>query len=202
MIFTDFSQIDRKYNIIYADPAWSFRNKNTGGSMISGSSAHYDVMGVTDICNLPVADISGDNCILFMWWVASQPEEALRVAKSWGFELKTMTGFTWVKKTKHWKQFFGMGFMTRQGSENCLIATRGKPKRKSASVRAVTEARVGKHSEKPKIVRDKIVELMGDLSRIELFARETAQGWDAWGNQVTPLPQLFPPQETVAQTPD
>lgn len=173
-----------KYNIIYADPAWSFKNKNTGGSMVSGASAHYDVMTLDDICSLPIQEIAADNCVLFMWWVASQPAEALQVVDAWGFTLKTMTGFNWVKKTKHGKNFFGMGFWTRQGSENCLIAVKGRPKPANHAIRAVVEAKVGKHSEKPDIFRQRIVELMGDLPRVELFARERAEGWDSWGNEV------------------
>ena len=174
----------KKYEIIYADPAWKFNNVNTGGSMISGSRAHYNVMSLLDICALPIKSIAADNAVLFMWWVASQPMEALEVVNAWDFELKTMTGFTWVKKTKHNRPFFGMGFYTRQGSENCLIAVRGKPKRLSASVRAVVEACVGRHSQKPHVFREKIVELMGDVPRVELFARETFPGWDAWGNEI------------------
>ena len=175
---------NRKYDIIYADPPWKFNNKNTGGSMTSGSANQYDVMSLDDICNLPIQNISSDNCILFMWWVASQPKEALTVVDSWGFKLKTMTGFTWVKKTKNWKDFFGMGFWTRQGSENCLIAVKGKPQKISSSVRAVIKERTGKHSEKPQVFRDEIVRLMGDKPRIELFARIQADGWDAWGNEL------------------
>jgi N6-adenosine-specific RNA methylase IME4 len=175
---------DKKYNIIYADPGWSFNNKRTGGSMISGASQQYTVSGVDEICALPVQSIAADDCVLFMWWVASMPKEALAVVDAWGFELKTMTGFAWVKKTTRWKPFFGMGFWTRAGSENCLIATRGKAKRVSASVRSVVEHRVDKHSKKPNAFRDKIVELAGDLPRIELFARQVHPGWDAWGDEV------------------
>ena len=174
----------KKYKIIYADPPWSFKNKNTGGSMISGASAKYNTMTVKDICNLPVSQIVDDNCILFMWWVASQPEEALAVVKSWGFKLKTMTGFNWIKTTKTGKMDFGMGFWTRAGSECCLIATKGKPKRINGSVRSVVVSSKAEHSKKPKIIRDKIVELCGDIPRIELFARQTTNGWDAWGNEV------------------
>lgn len=152
--------------------------------MVSGASAQYSVMGHSDIARLPVADIAADNCALFMWWVGSQPQEALCVVEGWGFRLKTMTAFTWVKQTKHGRPFFGMGFYTRQGSENCLIAVRGKPVRASASIRAVVEAPVGKHSEKPDIFRGLIVELMGDLPRIELFARRPSPGWAVWGNEV------------------
>jgi len=175
---------EQKYNIIYVDPPWKFRNKNTGGNLKSGSAFHYDVMTLQDICNLPVQDITDNNCMLFMWWVASQPKEAIEVVASWGFTLKTMTGFNWVKKTKNWKEFFGMGFYTRQGSENCLIATKGKPKVYSHSVRSVFEAQNKKHSQKPFVTREKIVELAGDLPRIELFARDKVLGWDHWGLEV------------------
>lgn len=181
----------KKYQIIYTDNPWDFKNKNTGGSMKSGATAHYPTMSLDDICNLPVQDISDDNCVLFLWWIGSMPEEALQVVKSWGFELKTMTGFTWVKRTKKLKLWFGMGFWTRQGSENILIAVKGKPKRINAGIRQVIEAVCEKHSKKPNVFREKIVELMGDLPRIELFAREKFKGWDAWGNEVESDISLF-----------
>ncbi len=77
-----------------------------------------------------------------------------------------------------------MGYWTRANPEICLLATRGNPKRISASVHSVIDARVGKHSQKPDEVRDRIVQLMGDLPRIELFARQKVEGWDCWGNEV------------------
>jgi len=180
----------KKYNIIYADPAWSFKNKNTGGSLKSGAANKYDVMSFGDICNLPVKNITEDNCVLFMWWVASMPLEALKVIDSWGFTLKTMTGFVWVKKTKNWKNWFGMGFWTRQVTENCLIAIKGKPKRINAGIRSLIEeneviqAVNEQHSKKPDIFRDRIVELIGDIPRLEMFARDKYTGWDSWGNEI------------------
>lgn len=176
--------MEKKYNIIYADPAWQFNNKNTGGSMISGSNAHYDVMNLNTICNLPIPDMAADDCVLFMWWVASQPLEALKVVQAWGFKLKTMTAFNWIKTTKNGKLDFGMGFWTRAGSECCLIAVKGKPKRINAAIRAVVIAENEKHSKKPNVFREQIVSLMGDLPRVELFARERFNGWDAWGNEI------------------
>lgn len=174
----------KKYNIILADPPWKFNNKNTGGSMVSGATAHYEVMTLESICNLPVKEIAADNCVLFMWWVSSQPNEALKVVEAWGFTLKTMTGFNWVKTTKNGKLHFGMGFWTRAGSESCLIAIKGKPKRINASIRSVIFSQNKKHSQKPDIVRDKIVKLIGDVPRIELFARQNKEGWDVFGNEV------------------
>ncbi len=66
----------------------------------------------------------------------------------------------------------------------CLIATKGKPKRISSKVHQVIEDKIREHSRKPDITRTRIVELCGDLPRIELFARQKVDGWDYWGNEV------------------
>ncbi|GHU58568.1 hypothetical protein FACS1894133_3550 [Clostridia bacterium] len=79
----------------------------------------------------------------------------------------------------------GCGYWTRANSEICLIATKGKPKRISKSVRQIVDTPIGRHSEKPSVVREKIIELVGDLPRIELFARTKTDGWDSWGNEVS-----------------
>jgi len=175
---------NKKYNVIYADPPWSFKNKNTGGGLKSGASSHYETMTIEEMCNIPINEIADDNCVLFMWWVGSQPKEAIMLAESWGFKIKTMTGFNWVKTTKLGKLFFGMGFWTRQGSECCLIAIKGKPKRIDASIRSVIAEQIDVHSKKPDIFRKQIVKLIGDVPRIELFARNKSVGWDAWGNEI------------------
>lgn len=176
----------KKYKIIYADPPWRFSNKKTGGGkMVSGSASKYPVMSVDDICRLPVKEICDEDCILFIWWVAAQPAEVMRIISAWGFKLKTMTGFDWTKETKTGKDFFGMGFWTRQGSEHCAIGLKGKIVRKSKSVRACLRACAGRHSAKPAEVLARIIELCGALPRIELFARSESPGWDSWGNEVS-----------------
>ncbi len=189
----DIYDTDKKYDVIYADPPWQFNNKKTGGSMKSGSEHQYkSVMSIDDLKKMPIPDIASDNCLLVMWWVGSMPQEAIDLVNSWGFNIKTMNGFVWNKITQNNKPYFGMGFYTRAGSESCVIATKGKFKSVSRSVRAVFcaesqiqfEAKVTKHSEKPHQVRDLIVDLAGDVPRIELFARKTADGWDCFGNEV------------------
>ena len=174
----------KKYKIIYADPPWQFNNKNTGGSMKSGAENQYKVMGIDDIKKLPINEIADDNCVLIMWYVGSQPQEAIDLVKAWGFTLKNMNGFVWVKLTKKLLAFFGMGFWTRAGSESAIIAIKGKPKPLNKNVRAVRHEVIGKHSEKPAVFRNDIVDLCGDLPRVELFARQKADGWDSWGNEI------------------
>ena len=173
---------DKKYNIIYADPAWSYKDKASAGKR--GASYKYETQSQNWICNLPVQDIAADNCILFLWITMPKLNEVMEVIESWGFEYKTC-GFTWVKKNKKKDSWFwGMGRWTRANAELCLIATKGKPKRINAAVHSIIDTPIERHSKKPSVVRDKIVELVGDLPRIELFAREKVKGWDCWGNEV------------------
>lgn len=173
----------KKYKLIYADPPWQFSNKNTGGSMSSSADAKYNTMTIEDLKNLDIESLCDDDCVLIMWWVGSMPQEAIDLVNAWGFKLKNMNGFVWKKLTKRLLDFFGMGFWTRAGSESAIIATRGKPKPASRSVRAVHSAVVGRHSEKPQKFRDLAVELVGDVPRLEMFSRGEFEGWDVFGNQ-------------------
>ena len=176
-------EIDKTYDIIYADPPWHFKTYSDKGNLRS-AIRHYDCLNINDICNLPVNNIANNDCVLFLWVIDSMLPEAMEVIKKWGFKYKTVA-FTWVKKNKKSDSYFtGMGYWTRCNPEQCLLATKGKPKRLSKSVRQLTISKLENHSKKPDYVRNKIVELCGDLPRIELFARQRVKGWDSWGNEV------------------
>jgi N6-adenosine-specific RNA methylase IME4 len=171
-----------KYSIIYSDPPWSYKDKACAGKR--GACFKYSVMTLEDIMTLPVCDIAAKDCVLFLWSTFPQLPTALDVIKAWGFTYKTVA-FNWVKTTrKTGKLFWGMGHWTRSNPEICLLAVRGKPKRISAGVHSVIESPVQAHSVKPSEIRDRIVKLMGDVPRVELFARQRVQGWDCWGNEV------------------
>jgi N6-adenosine-specific RNA methylase IME4 len=174
---------DKKYNIIYADPAWSFKTYSDKGKDRSPDK-HYSVMSLQDIKDLPVQDIVNNNCILFLWVTFPLLKEGFEVIDAWGFTYKTVA-FNWVKKNKKTDSWFwGLGYWTRSNAELCLLATKGTIKRQSASIHQIIDTPIERHSKKPDIVRDKIIQLVGDLPRIELFARETADGWDSWGNEL------------------
>ena len=171
---------DKKYKIIYADPAWKYAS----GFLKRNWSNKYNTMKAEDIYNLPVNKIADDNCILFLWVTFPKLLEGLETIKQWGFTYKSCA-FTWVKKNKvsdSW--FWGMGHWTRANAECCLISVKGKPQRKSKGVHSLVCSKIQEHSKKPDCVRDHIVELCGDLPRIELFARQKVDGWDCWGNEV------------------
>ncbi len=182
-IVVDIYSTDRKYNIIYADPPWKYNTWRDGEGT---AEKHYPTMKVEEIVNMKdtIKKISEKDCILFLWVTFPCLLDGIRVIKEWGFRYKTC-GFNWIKRNKvsdTW--FFGLGYWTRANSEICLLATKGTIKRKSNKVSQVVDTHIEEHSKKPAIVRDKIIELVGDLPRIELFARQTADGWDSWGDEV------------------
>ena len=174
------------YKIIYVDPPWSFNSKKTGGSMKSGALTKYPTMTIEEMKKLDVGSLAGDNCLLAMWYVSSQPQEALDLISAWGFKLRNFNGFVWNKLTKNGKPHFGMGFYTRAGAEMVAFATKGKPSEiiKNHGVRQVLSAPIGRHSEKPDDFRKELVKMCGNAKRVELFAREKFEGWDSWGNEV------------------
>ena len=177
-----------KYNIIYADPPWSYRDKASAGNR--GACYKYLLMTIDDIKALPVADLAADDCVLFLWVTMPKLNEVFEVIDSWGFNYKTVA-FMWVKKNKKADSWFmGMGNWTRSNGEICLLATKGKPKRESASVHSICDARIREHSRKPDEIRDRIIELCGDVPRVELFARQATPGWDVWGNEVASTIEL------------
>ena len=178
----DIYNTDKKYNIIYADPAWKYNFGKTSSRFVNNK---YTVMEKDDICKLPIPNICADNCVLLMWITFPKLDWAIDVIKSWGFEYKTCA-FTWIKTNKKSDSlFWGMGYYTRSNAEICLLATKGKPlERLSHKVHSVITSPIEEHSKKPAETRDRIVELFGDIPRIELFARQYADGWDCWGNEV------------------
>lgn len=173
---------NQKYQIVYADPPWSYKDKALAGNR--GACCKYPTQSKDWIDNLNVQSIVDNDCVLFLWVTMPKLNEIWDLFPKWGFEYKTCA-FTWVKrnkKTDSW--FWGMGRWTRANAELCLLGTRGKPKRIAANVHSVIDTPIEAHSKKPDIVRQRIVELCGDKPRIELFARERTPGWDAWGNEV------------------
>lgn len=179
---TDIDFPTKKYNIIYADPPWRYDNQKNNDPSMGGIT--YSTMTLDEICNMPIDLICSDNCALFLWATMPKLREALQVIEAWGFKYTTCA-FTWVKQNPSGKGIYsGMGYWTNGNAELCLFAKRGSPKREMKNVKQIVIAPRGRHSVKPLEVRSRIVELLGDLPRIELFARQIVDGWDHWGNEV------------------
>lgn len=123
-----------------------------------------------------------------MWATFPNIVEAIKVIEAWGFTYKT-AAFVWIKQNKRSDSlFWGMGAYTRANAEICLLGIGKKVKAKELvknhAVHQIVQSRIEQHSKKPDEVRNKILDLVGDLPRIELFARQEITGWDCWGNEV------------------
>lgn len=172
----------KKYQIIYADPPWEYRDNKGNLPKLGGKT--YPMMSLGKIKGLPVRDIASDNSFLFLWVTMPMLSEGLEVIGAWGFNYTTC-GFTWVKLNEsNMGIYSGMGHWTNGNAELCLLAKRGSPKRCQKNVKQIILAPVLEHSHKPPEIRERIVRLCGDLPRIELFARRKVEGWDCWGNEV------------------
>ena len=177
---------DKKYNIIYADPLWDYGNtKNHKGKFWGIADRHYSVLKIEEIISLPIKDIADKNCYLFIWVTSPFIEKVFKIIKSWSFKYSTIA-FVWIKMKNDMSAIRkdGLGKYTISNAEYCLIARSGKYWRKARNIHQIIQEPKTTHSKKPDIVRDKIVELCGDLPRIELFARERVKGWDVWGDEV------------------
>lgn len=199
MIYT-LNQIEAAggFPIVYADCPWSYVQGGRGAAV-----NHYRTMTVEQIYALPITRLASQDALLFTWGTWPQLPVVLGSIDAWGFTFKTCA-FLWVKHyEKSGRPFVGGGFWSRANSEFCLLATRGKnhPKRCDATnARSVSQlienfeargpdhlfAPPAGHSAKPAETRDRIVQMVGDLPRVELFARERAPGWCAWGDGVEP----------------
>jgi N6-adenosine-specific RNA methylase IME4 len=176
-----------KYGAILADPPWAFKTwSGTTGTPHRTANDHYRTTGTGDLKDIPVADWATDDCALFMWVVDSHFEDAFELGRAWGFGFKTVA-FVWVKQTVNGLPKIGMGYWTRKQTEQCLLFTRGAPKRIGKGVRQLIEAPRREHSRKPDEQYERIEALVGG-PYLEMFARRSRPGWDAWGDQA---PAMF-----------
>jgi len=170
----------KKYKVIYADPPWRYRFTKGQGV----AEDHYPTMSMDELRELPVKELADKDCVLFLWVTFPMLRDAWGLMDAWGFKFKTVA-FVWIKLNRKADSLFtGLGFWTRSNAEICLLATKGHPKRQARNVHQVIVSHLEEHSKKPDEARQRIEVLMGDVPRIELFARQHPPGWDVWGNEV------------------
>ena len=181
------------YGAILTDPPWGFLTYSKRHTTPHRCAEdHYTTMTPGELRELPVADLAAKDCALFMWVVDSHLDEAIALGTAWGFAYKTRA-FVWVKTTNSGLPKIGMGYWTRKQTEECLLFTRGKPKRLDKGVRQLITAPRREHSRKPDEQYERIERLVtGPYA--ELFARTSRPNWAAWGNQV----DRFQPSEEAA----
>jgi N6-adenosine-specific RNA methylase IME4 len=168
-----------RYECIYADPSWPYNQHGRGAA-----ENHYDEMSIEQICDLPVKRIAHKNAFCFCWATPPNIREGLQVLDAWGFEFKTFA-FTWLKTRQSGVGLvIGGGSYTRANGEVCLLGVRGTPLVRRRDVPSGILSPRQAHSQKPTIARKRIVALVGDIPRIELFQwGAMPSGWDVWGHK-------------------
>lgn len=175
----DIFNTDKKYKTIYLDPPWPERG---GGKIKRGADRHYSLMSIKEIEALPIKELAdGDGCHLYMWVTNNFLEKGFSLLKAWGFRYVTIV--TWQKDRQ------GLGQYFRGITEHCLFATTKKilpykidvGGKRCQGATGFCEPKT-KHSRKPIRMRE-MIEKVSYSPRIELFARQHADGWDCWGNE-------------------
>lgn len=170
-----------RYELIMADPPWSFKTRSAKGITAKGAGGQYDCRDLDWIKSLPISDLAAQNCLLWLWATNPMLPQAFEALESWGFTFKTAGH--WSKKTRHGKQAFGTGYVLRCAGEPFLIGTIGQPKC-ARNVRSVIEGPVREHSRKPDEAFAAAEALIPNARRIELFSRQERAGWDVMGDQI------------------
>jgi len=174
---------EKKYQIIYADPPWRYDFCKDNADKIEN---HYQTMTNDDICK--IIPPSEDNAVLYLWATAPKLLEALEVMKAWGFKYKTQAVWdkTWV----------GMGYWFRGQHEILLVGVKGKfsPPIPTLRESSVYREKKSKHSKKPHYFRELISRQFPEATKLEMFARESGNGFDVWGNEVESDISLAPNQ--------
>lgn len=175
------------FGVILADPPWRFKAWSGKGTARAADN-HYNTMSMNEIASLPVGELAADDCALFLWACWPSINDAMKIIDAWGFKYKTCA-FCWLKADTYRlfsdeaTPFAGLGYWTRANSEPCLLATRGRPRRLSASVRQGIISPRREHSRKPDEIYGRINKLVSG-PYIELFSRQRREGWSVWGNEV------------------
>lgn len=183
------------FSLILADPPWRFEPYDRATGLEKSPDAHYETMSLAQMVGLPVAQIADKNALLAMWVYDPMLPDAFRIAQFWGFPEYVTVLFRWLKTTDGQYHLFepgaerlnfGTGYHTRHGGcEECWLFRRGDGlKVLNHGIRTEFFSPVREHSRKPSKVNRWLVDLYGDVPRIELFARTGALGWSSWGLEV------------------
>jgi N6-adenosine-specific RNA methylase IME4 len=178
---------ESNYDIVVIDPPWPYY----GQTHKDGAAAkHYDLMTAEDINALPVKSLfRGKNGACFVWATTPKLDLAIEAIKAWGLHYRGVA-FVWVKTRGDGEIIGAQGVpptATKSKVELLLLATvkpRGRPfKLLTSKANQLIQAPRSKHSEKPLSTYDAVVELYGDLPRVEIFSRRIIPGWDRFGNE-------------------
>ena len=182
------------YEIIYADFPWPYTSYGT-------AKLPYLSMTEAEIASFDWSRFCAKSCVVFSWMTAPKMDVAFRCAEEWkrrhGLHFQGIP-YVWVKTRQDGAPLGASGVrprLVKPTVEYCAAfsTTKGKrtfPLLTESQRNTVFSPKDTLHSRKPEEVRQNIVSLLGNRPRIELFARERSDGWDAWGHEVAPVRKI------------
>ncbi|MCW5318368.1 adenine-specific DNA methyltransferase [Nostoc sp. KVJ3] len=183
--------LEGQYQCIVIDPPWFYRLRNQDKT--HRNRINYKPMHIEEILSLPVPDLSHPTgSVLWLWYTNNHMIEAAHCLQTWGFELKTI--LTWEKVTKDGtKTHLGVGHWLRNSTEHCALAVRGNVKafsgRTLTNESTILHSPRREHSRKPESFYQLVDKLCPDITKLEMFARESRDGWDCWGDEALKFDQ-------------
>lgn len=173
---------DGPFRCLVIDPPWPMSRsqraevpieRTTGGRFLD-----YPVMGIEQIAALPVPKLADErDCQVYLWVTHRFLPSGLRLFERWGVTYHCV--FTWNKP-------LGMTpFSWMFDTEHVLFGYRGGLQLARMGQRLGFEAPTNGHSVKPDVFYDR-VQAASYERRLEMFARAPHEGFEAWGNEVSP----------------
>lgn len=180
-----------RYQCIVIDPPWFYRLRSKDKT--HRNRIPYQPMRTEEILGLPIRELCDrSGCVLWLWFTNNHMIEAAQCLQTWGFELKTI--LTWEKVTKDGTPHIGTGHWLRNCTEHCALAVRGNVKafagRSLTNESTILHSKRREHSRKPPEFFELVDKLCPDMTKLEMFARESRDGWDCWGDEADLFDQL------------
>jgi N6-adenosine-specific RNA methylase IME4 len=160
------------FQLFYADPPWKY-DTEYGATLPEN---YYPTMDIEEICAMPIKEMTDTNAVLFMWTTSGFLEKSFEVVQAWGFQYKA--SFIWDKILHN------IGYYNSVRHEILLLCTKGSyPIQNLKLYDSVYSEEKTEHSKKPEFYYEMIEDLYPNTKKLELFARNSREGWTSFGNQ-------------------
>jgi N6-adenosine-specific RNA methylase IME4 len=176
-----------EWDVALIDPPWQYYG---AADKWGAAEKFYRTMSQDQIESLPVGSIVRGNGIVFLWATSPLLDVAISTLGKWGFAFRGVA-FVWVKSRKDGTPIGAQGVrpsIVKPTAEYVIAgsrARRGRPIPLSCeSTRNVVLAPRREHSRKPDEIHGSIESMYPNARKIELFARASRVGWDAWGDEL------------------
>lgn len=162
------------YDVLVIDPPWPMQKIERD---VRPNQSEFDYPTMTEEEIAALIPPCATDAHVFLWTTNKFLPMALRILEEWG--LKYVLCMVWCKNGG----FQPIG-LPQYNAEFCLYARKGAPTFiDTKNFKICFHGQRREHSRKPEEFFETITRVTAGR-RLEMFAREKREGWDAWGNEV------------------